>query len=365
MRRLTQLLGAAALVTASAVPLAHAAPPSTKTGSFTLRHYAGPEGERDYWLYVPKAKYQGGARPLVVLLHGCEETAEQSAYASRFNNLADRVGFVVAYPQQRIDPMGPEAADGNGIGCWNWFDPADQTRGSGEPAIIAGITDQVAAAQHVDDRRIYVEGLSAGADMAVILGATYPDKYAAVAALAGCAYATCADTAGALTHAAMGRHARVVPMFVENGSADTLNNIGMASDLVSSWLGADELAAGDPSSEPFVNPTPTTERKYFPPDDNTGTVNADSDACVDGEYTWTCPGDLVFAQNYPTTVTTWASRAGCDLLEFWVLHGMEHAHPAAGPMPDGHMGPYTDPLGPDITAASYAFFDSHPMGACQ
>jgi len=60
----------------------------------------------------------------------------------------------------------------------------------------------------------------------------------AVGALAGCAYATCADLRGSLTHAAMGPRARVVPMFQENGSADTVNNRAMAATLTSSWIGA-------------------------------------------------------------------------------------------------------------------------------
>jgi hypothetical protein len=81
------------------------------------------------------------------------------------------------------------------------------------------------------------------------------------------------------------------------------------------------------------------------------------DFCVHND-TYTCPGGVAgFQGNYPTTVTTWDENARHpDAVELWVLHGMEHAHPDA----QGD-GPYTDPLGPDISLASYLFFARHPM----
>jgi hypothetical protein len=84
------------------------------------------------------------------------------------------------------------------------------------------------------------------------------------------------------------------------------------------------------------------------------------DVCVH-ENSATCPGGVVgFDGAYPTTVSTFTDSRGCDIAELWVLHGMQHAHPDAP-----GDGPYTDPLGPDVSRASYRFFSSHSLsGGC-
>jgi len=337
---------------AAAASSAAGSTPSAQ-GSFTEHHFHSADGDRDYWVFDP-AHSQRSGRPMVVFLHGCNETATETAQASHFNDLAAERGFVVVYPQQNVT-SGSSAplADGNGIGCWNWFLPQDQDRGSGEPAIIAGITQLVAKQLRIDPQRIYVEGVSAGADMAVTLGATYPDVFAAVGAIAGCAYRTCSDATGELTYDAMGPNARVVPMFIENGTADTLNNMGMAGGLLTSWLGADDLADdGVMNNSVSRQPASTTNYGF----DQTPQPLS-GDACIHNN-TLTCPGGVVgFQQTYPYTVTTYDDSAGCDVLEFWAIHFMEHAHPDAP-----GDGPYSDPLGPDVTAASYDFFSTHSLG---
>lgn len=356
MSRARAFVAAVVLAGSAATAPVAMATRSTDAGSFTKHTYpsAGSTSGRDYWLYVPPGRSRA-PRPLVVFLHGCNESAVQAATATHFNTLAAQRGFVVVYPQQTVTAnSSAPLADGNGVGCWNWFLPADQTRDSGEPATLAGLTQYVVRTQRIDPRRVYVEGISAGADMSVILGATYPDIYAAVGVLAGCAYRTCGDETGALTHSAMGAHARVVPMFVENGTADSLNNVAMATGLVASWLGADDLA-DDGSMNGSVSRLPASEdNRYFDQSPQPGS----GDTCVHNN-TLTCPGGAVgFQKNYPTTVQTYADSHGCDVLDLWLLHGMEHAHPDAP-----GDGPYTDPLGPDITAASYDFFLHHPMNA--
>jgi poly(hydroxyalkanoate) depolymerase family esterase len=356
MRRLPQTIGGLVLTLAVVTTATHAdAKPAPASGSFT-RHTFTASGlpTRDYWLYVPPGKPHG-PRPLLVFLHGCNVTAEDSATITRFNDLAARDGFVVAYPQQTVvQNSSAPIADGNGIGCWNWFLPDDQSAGAGEPGTIAGITREVIATQRVDPRRVYVEGISAGADMAVILGANYPDLYAAVGALAGCAYRTCGDVTGALTNQAMGANARVVPLFVENGTADTLNNVGMMAGLVSSWLGADDLA-DDGAMNGSIPRTPASDETFGT--DQTPQPGS-GDICVHNN-TLTCPGGVVgFQSTYPYTVAKYDNGSGCDVLDLWLIHGMEHAYPDAP-----GDGPYTDPLGPDITAAAWSFFQAHEMPA--
>ena len=324
---------------------------SSQSGSLSHGTYTDPGGlTRSYDLYEP-ARFHPG-QPVVMFLHGCNQTAAQARIATRFDDLADQKGFAVIYPAQVVaSSSSAPLVDGNGIGCWNWFLPQDQARGSGEPAVLAGIATSVTEALKADRKRVYVEGISAGADMTVILAATYPDVFAAAGSLAGCSYSTCGDVSGALTHTAMGPRARVVPMFVENGTADVLNPAPQSEALAQSWLGSDDLA-DDGTANGSISRTPATQTTTTP----TGTPSpGGGDPCVHNN-SFLCLGGILGLSDYPVTVRTWNSSAGKDVLELWLVHGLAHAQPHA---PAGE--PYTDPLGPDVTAASYFFFSAQHL----
>jgi len=155
---------------------------------FSTHTYAGPAGRRNYKLYLPRNRRVGDL-PLIVMLHGCKQDPDDFAVGTRMNALAEENGFLVAYPQQ--------PADANPSSCWNWFDPNHQRRGAGEPAIIAGLTNEIADQFGVDRRRIFVAGLSAGAAMATIMGITYPDLYFGIGIHSGLPYGSATDVVSA------------------------------------------------------------------------------------------------------------------------------------------------------------------------
>src|SRR4051812_12544465 len=207
--------------------------PRQTTGELIrLEHDDGRRG-RPVFVYAPPDPDPATRAPLVVMLHGCTQTAASFSAGSLMNRAADRHGFVVAYPEQ--------SREENPSCCWNWFSSSHQARGGGEPASIAGATRTVAEAVDrwtIDPARVFVAGMSAGGAMAAVMAATYPDLFAAVAIHSGLAYgsarslpsATQAMRAGGpdpeaqgdLAFAAMGDAARVVPAIVVHRTADPI-----------------------------------------------------------------------------------------------------------------------------------------------
>ena len=164
-------------------------PAVTYPGTFTTHTFANAAGHRSYKLYVPK-HHSGRPLPLVVMLHGCTQDADDFAAGTQMNALAERDGCIVVYP---VQPQGANASK-----CWNWFKPADQRRDSGEPALIAGITREVMSKHAVDPARVFVAGLSAGGAMAAIMIQAYPDLYAAACVHSGLAVGAAHDLQSAL-----------------------------------------------------------------------------------------------------------------------------------------------------------------------
>ena len=117
--------------------------------AWLTRSFACEAGTREYRLYISSQK-GGEKRPLIVMLHGCTQNADDFAVGAGMNRLAEQHGCVVAYPNQVIKA--------NHMNCWNWFDPRDQTRDRGEPRIIAGITRALIAELNIDLRAGFHRG---------------------------------------------------------------------------------------------------------------------------------------------------------------------------------------------------------------
>src|SRR3954469_8819765 len=180
----------AAVIGLPLVPLprkpAKATRPATKgrtAGRWSRSTYTGPAGSRSYDVYLPAGHRRTTRLPLVLLLHGCDQSSEQFVAATRFTALADRHGVVIDAPRQT---RGHQPG-----GCWRWYEAGHQARGAGEPAIMAGIVAQLLAETtrwRIDRSRVYAAGISAGGAMSLILAATYPDVFAAVGVHSAPAY---------------------------------------------------------------------------------------------------------------------------------------------------------------------------------
>lgn len=151
-------------------------PEPVAPGEFTAHTYGRGAAIRAYKLYVP-ALHSARPRPLLMMLHGCQQNPDDFAAGTRMNELADVHGFLVAYPAQ--------TSRSNSASCWTWFEALEQEREGVEPSQLAGIVGAIAETHDVDMGSVFVAGLSAGAAMAVILGETYPEIFAAVGAHSG------------------------------------------------------------------------------------------------------------------------------------------------------------------------------------
>lgn len=195
--------------------------------------------------------------PLIVLLHGCTQTAMGFDAGTGWSVLAERHGFALLVPEQR--------RSNNSHGCFNWFEAGDIARGQGEAASIRAMVARMQADLRIDPARIFVTGLSAGGAMTAVLLATYPDVFAAGAIIAGLPYG-CAtsvkDAIGAMQHcpsrpaAAWGdlvRAASPAPqrkpiVSIWHGDADTTVTLPAALEQARQWCnvhGLTDAAAVD------------------------------------------------------------------------------------------------------------------------
>ena len=290
------------------------APHAPSGAKFLSESFSGAQGSRSYKLYVPSGYRGGQPVPLIVMLHGCLQSPDDFAAGTRMNEAAERQVCLVAYPAQ--------TASANSSRCWNWFNPADQRRDQGEPAIIAGIARRIMAGYAVDPRRVYVAGLSAGGAEAAILAETYPDLFAAVGVHSGLACGAATDMNSAFVAMRAGaapqrrrrspaEPARPIPAIVFHGDRDA---------TVHPSNGDAVIARATPDGAPRTR----VEQ-----------------------------GSVVGGHTYTRSLTIDAS--GRTLLEQWVIHGAGHAWSGGS-----SSGSYTDPRGPDATAEMLRFFLEHP-----
>jgi poly(hydroxyalkanoate) depolymerase family esterase len=284
-------------------------------GTFREHRFAGDAGTLAYKLFVPAGRDTAGL-PLLVMLHGCTQSPDDFARGTRMNALAQEHGYVVAYPAQTNKE--------NANRCWNWFRAGDQRRGSGEPALLAALTQRIVAEHRLDERRVYVAGLSAGGAMAAVLGGAYPDIYAAVGIHSGLPVGSAHDVPSAF--AAMKRQA--LP-----GAAPATARVEAVPAIV---FHGDRDATVDPRNGAAVV-------EQF-----TAAATAAPDAPVTLQAS-VARGTTSGGRGY--TRTTFEDATGKVVVEQWLVHGGGHAW-----FGGDRSGSYADPAGPDASAEMLRFF---------
>ena len=193
------------------VPLRHGReslpPPGPATGKWLACHYAAqadrhamPARRMPYWIYLPHTPAPPAGRPLIVMLHGCDQSATAFAEGTRMNQMADKEGYALVYPQQ--------SAQVHPHRCWKWYDRATQ-QGGGDVPLIAGVLGNVMDAYPIDRSRVYICGISAGAAMAHIVALNHPELFAGLGMHSGPMFGAGHGAIGALGVMKHGNSARM------------------------------------------------------------------------------------------------------------------------------------------------------------
>lgn len=294
-----------------------------------IRHGSGASEYRAL-VYIPAGYRPEKPLPVVINIHGCVITPELLQAGSLFDRVAQREQFIVVYPSF-VDQ------DTHPLKCWRFYLPNEWTRGQGDAAGVVELTRMVMERWSVDPERVYLMGSSSGAFLASVLGATFPDLYAAMVNLAGGPYAsTFLDAANPtipalenpalqaqLAFLAMGSHARVVPLLEIHGDADTTIYPQNGANAVQQWLMTNNLVASGSRTGPFPL-APSQTRAYE----------------QDGDF--------------PYEIDDYRDEQGCLLVRHIRIHGMNHLYP--GGSDDPELPPFVEPRAMSASEAAWDFF---------
>lgn len=279
-----------------------AAPQASHTGTSLLKEVSGfgsNPGALRMFSYVPRSLPESPA--LVVVLHGCTQTAEDYDHGAGWSTLADRYGFALVLPEQQ--------RSNNPKTCFNWFQPGDIARGQGEALSIRQMVERMVTDHGIDQRRVFVTGLSAGGAMTSVMLATYPEVFAGGAIIAGLPYGGANNVQAALESMFQGRTrpARAWGDLVRRASPHS-----GPWPTISVWHG---------SADPMVKPT-----------------NADEiiKQWTDVHGLPSAPTSTQIVDGYPRRV--WRNAEGADVIESYTITGMAHGTPLATGDPEGSYG---------------------------
>jgi poly(hydroxyalkanoate) depolymerase family esterase len=227
-----------------------------------MRGFGSNPGNLRMFMFAPARLQQ--PRALVVVLHGCGQTAASYDLGAGWSTLAKHYGFALLLPQQQ--------SANNANGCFNWFNTDDIARGHGEACSIRQMIARMVHDYNIDPRRIFVTGLSAGGAMTSVMLATYPEVFAGGAIIAGLPFGVAssfrealgamrgfgprpAAELGDLVRAASKHRGHFPRISVWHGSADRTVSPSNAGEIVKQWLDVHHLPEA-PMSETVVDGHP-------------------------------------------------------------------------------------------------------------
>jgi poly(hydroxyalkanoate) depolymerase family esterase len=227
-----------------------------------IKNFGSNPGALRMFSYVPAARQQ--PRALVVVLHGCGQSAAGYDVGAGWSTLAKHYGFALLLPEQQ--------PSNNANTCFNWFNPEDIARERGEACSIRQMIKRMVADHGIDPRRIFITGLSAGGAMTSVMLAAYPELFAAGAVIAGLPFGVASNVREALSGMQASRtrspkelgdlvrkassHKGPWPkLSVWHGSADRTVYPGNANEIVKQWLDLHRLPL-EPMSEGMVDGHP-------------------------------------------------------------------------------------------------------------
>jgi poly(hydroxyalkanoate) depolymerase family esterase len=241
----------------------------------TLSDFGSNPGALEGKAYIPPGL--GANAALVVVLHGCTQTADGYDQAAGWSRLADQLGFALLFPEQkRIN---------NANLCFNWFVPDDCVRNSGEALSIRQMIEKVVVDHAIDRKRIFINGLSAGGAMTSVMLATYPELFAGGAIIAGLPYGTATTmpeafdrmrghgcpsgrALQALVERASGHAGPWPAISIWHGTADATVSVANADQILGQWRGLHGVGEA-PTSE---TRSPTHVRKAWTRTDGTEAI---------------------------------------------------------------------------------------------
>jgi poly(hydroxyalkanoate) depolymerase family esterase len=227
-----------------------------------LREFGTNPGHLRMLRYVPAHLHTPKA--LVVVLHGCGQSAAAYDLGTGWSMLAKHFGFALLMPEQQTA--------NNSNACFNWFKPEDSKRGGGEACSIRQMIGRMVSEHRIDKHHVFITGLSAGGAMTSVMLAAYPEVFAAGAIIAGLPYGVATNVREALSgmFQSPARPPRELGDFVRNaskhrgpwpkvsvwhGSADRTVNPANADEIVKQWLDVHRLPAA-PMLEGIVDGHP-------------------------------------------------------------------------------------------------------------
>lgn len=285
----------------------------TTPASFSQHTFQAETLLYTFRLFIPSRALTDSLIPVVVMLHGCKQNADDFARGTAMNIIAEREKFIVVYPEQ--------IRQENSMGCWNWFEPKHQMRVQGEPAMIATLVTKVLEEHRGDPSRVYIAGLSAGGAMAALVGQLYPEIFAAVGVHSGLAPTSAHNVASAFTvmRKGPGRASRRpigLPVIVFQGSGDKTVAPSNAQAIVNA-----ELEAHTKRGEALLR--------------------------LSNEESKSSAHRIV-------TRELWMDSSGKCQVESWNILSAPHAWAGGDP-----SGSFTDPQGPSASEAMFRFFQHH------